>query len=256
MASNFALNQLLPEISANHDVYLWLSGKVGNNSALPKQLETLKFFEQDLFNHLLAPLMLSTKGNIAFKGFDGLNCFLCDELKEVNRINSPESVATLNALSPDLIISIRFGGILKEDVINIPTHGVINLHSGILPQYKGVMATFWALKNNEPMIGTTLHAIEDGTIDTGKVIIISTMSVERDKSYLWHVLALYKQGTKDILDAINILNEGKKLGFTPQAQSDSYFTFPSAIECKDFEDKGWQFVNEQGYLKFMQAHYL
>jgi methionyl-tRNA formyltransferase len=70
-------------------------------------------------------------------------------IRDVQQINSPEVINGLKELAPALIVSIRFGGILKEKVINIPTKGIINLHSGILPRYKGVMATFWAMKNND-----------------------------------------------------------------------------------------------------------
>ena len=182
LASNFALNMLLPEISRNHEVHLWLSAKVGKNSVLPKQLQTLKFFEQDLFNKLLSPLLPNSENRSTYKSFDGFSPFLHSEIREVNQINSPEIIGDLTKLSPDLIVSIRYGGILKETVINIPTKGVINLHSGVLPKYKGVMATFWAMKNNDSQVGTTLHTIDDGSIDTGQVFKISKMKVERTKS--------------------------------------------------------------------------
>ena len=46
--------------------------------------------------------------------------------------------------------------ILKAAAIQIPRHGVLNLHSGLLPAYKGLMATFWATLNGEEEIGCTL----------------------------------------------------------------------------------------------------
>ena len=128
LASNFALNRLLPKVSKNNEVHLWLSAKVGKNSVLPKQLTSLKFFEQDLFNEVLSPLIVKSKN--AYKAFDDFSCFLSSELKEVNQINSPEIMDILADLSPDLIISIRYGQILKETVINLPKKGVLNLHSG------------------------------------------------------------------------------------------------------------------------------
>ena len=255
LASNYALNLLLPKVSKNNETHLWLSAKVGKNTVLPRQLKTLKFFEQDLFNTLLAPLISASKNPNSFKTFDDFSGFLDSELREVNHINSPEIIEDLSALSPDLIVSIRYGGILKDRVISIPPKGVINLHSGILPKYKGVMATFWALKNNESEVGTTLHSIDDGSIDTGNVIKISKMNITATKSYLWHVLALYKQGCLDILDAIETLNKGELLRSFPQGKSHSYFTFPNEKECIEFEDKGFEIVNEQEYLAFIQDNY-
>jgi methionyl-tRNA formyltransferase len=256
LASNVALNLLLPKVSKNHEVHLWLSAKVGNNSILPKQLKTLKFFEQDLFNKLISPLIPASKNINTFKPFDEFSPFLHSDVRDVHKINSPEAIDDLNALSPDLIVSIRFGGILKETVINIPKKGVINLHSGILPKYKGVMATFWAMKNNDSEIGTTLHTIDDGSIDTGQVVKISKMNVETKKSYLWHILELYKQGTLDILEAIETLNSGDVLDSTPQNESNTYFTFPTENQCNDFENSGLNIVDEQDYLEFIQLNYM
>lgn len=254
LASNFALNRLLPQVSKNNEVHLWLSAKVGKNSVLPKQLTSLKFFEQDLFNEVLSPLIV--KSNNAYKAFDDFSCYLSSELKEVNQINSPETIEMLTALSPDLIVSVRYGGILKETVINIPAKGVLNLHSGILPKYKGVMATFWALKNNDSELGTTLHTIENGSIDTGRIIKTSKIKSRADKSYLWHVLELYKQGSLDILAAIESLDKGELLHSVPQEESDLYFTFPKEIECNDFEDSGFAIVDEQEYMTFIKENYL
>jgi len=256
LASNFALNMLLPKVSESHEVHLWLSAKVGKSSVIPTQLKTLKFFEQDFFNQLLSPLLPASKNSRAYKSFDEFHPFLHSEIREVNRINSPEEIEALRALLPDLIVSIRYGGILKETVIHIPKKGVINLHSGILPKYKGVMATFWAMKNNDPEIGTTLHTIDDNSIDTGQVVKISKMKVETIKSYLWHVLELYKQGALDIVEAIETLENDGVLKAKPQNETNTYFTFPTENECDDFEKSGLSIVDEQDYVEFIKLNYM
>ena len=256
LASNFALNNILPHLSANHDIHLWLSARVGKAGNSPQQLTRLKFFEQDLFNNLLSPLIQSAKNKKSYKTFEGFAPFLHSEIREVNQINSPEIIEDLKALAPDLIVSIRYGGILKDNVINIPSKGVINLHSGILPKYKGVMATFWTLKNNDHEVGTTLHTIDDGSIDTGKIIKISKLKVKEEHSYLDHVLELYKQGALDILSAIKTLEDGLTLSSHPQDKSQSYFTFPNASECVEFENEGLTIVDEQAYMAFMRRYYI
>jgi methionyl-tRNA formyltransferase len=253
LASNFALNRLLPQVSKNNKVHLWLSAKVGQNHVLPKQLKLLKYFEQDLFNEQLN-LQESTKET--YKVFKNFRCFLSSELLEVNKINSPEVIDHLKVLSPDLIVSIRYGVILKEAVISMPNKGVLNLHSGILPKYKGVMATFWALKNNDKEVGTTLHTIDDGSIDSGQIIKISKMKSKPNKSYLWHVIELYKQGTLDILHAIESLEKGELLNSQPQDKSHEYFTFPDEIECSNFEINGFKMVDELDYMAFIKKYYL
>ena len=54
-------------------------------------------------------------------------------------IKSKTSVEKISNFAPQLIISIRFGQILQREIIQIPQFGVVNLHSGILPAYRGVM---------------------------------------------------------------------------------------------------------------------
>ena len=81
--------------------------------------------------------------------------------------NTAEGLALLSEAAPDLIVSIRYRRILREPAIAIPRHGVLNLHSGVLPNYPGVMATFWALLAGAAALGCTLHRIVDEGIDTG-----------------------------------------------------------------------------------------
>jgi methionyl-tRNA formyltransferase len=69
--------------------------------------------------------------------------------------NSADGLERLRAAAPELIVSIRYRCILREHTIAIPEHGVLNLHSGILPDYRGVMATFWAMLTGETEIGCT-----------------------------------------------------------------------------------------------------
>jgi methionyl-tRNA formyltransferase len=103
---------------------------------------------------------------------------------------------------PDLIVSIRFGQILEEPVIAVPRIGVINLHSGLLPAYKGVMASFWSLLNGERQLGTTLHWITDSKIDSGAIISTQQQQVDTSKTYLQQVLSLYEPGARQITEAV------------------------------------------------------
>jgi methionyl-tRNA formyltransferase len=232
-----------------------LSARVGENNNPLNQLNRLKFFEQDLFNKVLSPSFCSTRVS-KFKGFEGFQPYLASQLVEENSINSPTTIARIRQLTPDLIISIRYGCILKEECIKIPTKGVLNLHSGILPLYRGVMATFWAMLNGDSKIGTTLHTIDDASIDTGKIIKISTLQVQSNKSYLWHVLELYKQGVLDIVDTISSYAIDEQVVKSPQPKENAYFSFPTSEDLIAFEQQGLKLVDEQEFLSFISEYYL
>ena len=99
----------------------------------------------------------------------------------VDGINAPAGISRVQAFAPDLIVSIRFGEILRWPVIRSARFGVLNLHSGLLPAFRGVMATFWAMLGSAPRYGTTLHWIEDSGIDSGTIISESAQPLDLDK---------------------------------------------------------------------------
>ena len=148
--------------------------------------------------------------------------------------HSAEGLATLAACDPDLVVSIRYRRILRGNAIAIPRHGVLNLHSGILPDYKGVMATFWAMLHREAEIGATLHRIVDSGIDTGPVLGICRLEARYDASYLANVLALYGPGCELFVHAIGTLATGGTPETCPQLAGGRYFSTPGNADVERF----------------------
>ncbi|QFU75496.1 formyl transferase [Halioglobus maricola] len=218
VASYHALSLLLPRLQ-EHEIQLMLSSAVGGKKRRAQPLEDLKAIEQDI-------------------SFDALKPLIAGEAIVENAINAEAAVANMQALAPDLIISIRYGGILKNDIISIPRCGVINLHSGKLPEYRGVMATFWAMLNGENEITATLHYISDGTIDTGGVIAEAAVAVNYQASYLENVLSVYPGGCKLICDAVEAFARGEALEGKIQQGDGGYYTFPEESDLAAFSAKG------------------
>lgn len=149
--------------------------------------------------------------------------------------NSPHGLETLRRANPDLVVSIRYRRILKEAAIAVPRHGVLNLHSGILPAYRGVMATFWAMLAGEDEIGCTLHRITDAGIDTGPVIAVCRLPRDPAASYLENVLALYRPGVGRLVEAVTALEAGRPVtGETQPAGAGRYFPAPDARAVEKF----------------------
>ena len=90
-------------------------------------------------------------------------------VRAVPHINHPEVLALARALKPDLICV--FGtSLIRGELLDAGRLGMVNLHGGLSPEYRGADCTFWALYNAEPeKVGCTLHYI-DGGIDTGRLI--------------------------------------------------------------------------------------
>ena len=83
--------------------------------------------------------------------------------------NATEALAWLRGLSPDLII-VTGAPILKSDVFDLPPLGTFNMHSSLLPDYRGTQAEFWqVLENRMDTVGLTIHRVEKG-VDTGAIV--------------------------------------------------------------------------------------
>lgn len=247
LASCLAINYLLQSLQ-DHRLSVFLSSRVGSKQLAPP-LQQLKLIEQELPNEILFPLLAENRNDSCeLTGFPALAECLQGRLGELNTINEPEGMALFAESAPDLVLSIRYGVILKEPVLAIPKHGVLNLHSGRLPDYKGVMATFWALLNDEKTIGTTLHSIDDSTIDTGRIIAETSMPVDSSRSYLWHVLQLYRDGCKAMTEAVEVITAEGDLDARPQQSGGNYFSFPTQADLDEFSDKGWRLFDNEDVI--------
>src|SRR5689334_13106133 len=68
-------------------------------------------------------------------------------------INSPEGLAALRDMRPDLIVVAAYGQILSKNVLAIPTRGCINVHASLLPKYRGAAPVAYAILNGEAQTG-------------------------------------------------------------------------------------------------------
>jgi methionyl-tRNA formyltransferase len=246
LASNIALNLLLPAL-ARHEVRVGLTERVGaaaGASPEPVERQELRAAEQTLPNEIFFPLL-----ERAALADDGARYLTFAEIERHRGIplaalanpNAAAGLEMLTAFNPDLIVTIRYGAILEQPAISVPRLGVLNLHSGKLPSYRGVLATFRALLNGDAEIGCTLHYISDGTIDTGDIVNVATVPARRDRSLLWHILALYPPGVALLSRAIENLAAGIPPQRTPQPlNSGAYYSYPAADDWAGFARLGWR----------------
>ena len=91
-------------------------------------------------------------------------------------LRRPETVSKLRELQPELGISAWFGYVLKPDVIQLFSRGVINLHTAYLPWNRGWHTNVWPIIEGTPA-GMTLHYIDE-KVDTGDIIAQRRVPVE------------------------------------------------------------------------------
>lgn len=236
--SNYALNLLLPQLANDHSLTLFLSDNVGDAAATHPDLKWLHFLEQTLCNDLLFPVLDRASAVGELLTFSALGTFLQRPCMRLNDPNGEAGLAALAASKPDLVISLRYGRILQPAAIDIPTWGVLNLHSGRLPHYRGVMATFRAMLAADSLLGSTLHWIEDASIDTGRIVTTRSAPLDPQRCYLSNVLSLYETGCAATIDAIQRLSVNQDLESYQAGSGGKYFSFPSAADLQAFESAG------------------
>ncbi|MCL5059553.1 MAG: formyl transferase [Candidatus Thermoplasmatota archaeon] len=132
-------------------------------------------------------------------------------VREVPHINHPDVVKLARELKPDLICvfgtSLIRGELLKEGRL-----GIVNLHGGLSPEYRGADGTFWALYNGEPgKVGCTLHYIDAG-IDTGRLIAHISPEVREGDSELVLFWRAVRDSAEVYAEAVARLSRGEQLG--------------------------------------------
>ena len=152
-----------------------------------------------------------------------------DLVNEVPHINHPDVTALADRLAPD-IIAVFGTSLIRGPLLERGRLGIVNLHGGLSPQYRGADCTFWALYNREPeMVGCTLHYINAG-IDTGDLIAhVSPEVMEGDDE-----LTLFWRAVRD---SAEIYAE-----FVARAAAGERFgqSQPNKGKLYQVKDRGWR----------------
>ncbi|MBI1870971.1 MAG: methionyl-tRNA formyltransferase [Chlamydiae bacterium] len=89
-------------------------------------------------------------------------------------------VERLRQIAPDLIVVVAYGGFLTEEVLKIPPLGCVNLHSSLLPKYRGATPVQWAVMKGETETGwTTFYLTKE--MDAGDIILQRKISILPDE---------------------------------------------------------------------------
>jgi len=85
------------------------------------------------------------------------------------RARDEKFIAELRALRPDLITVAAYGQILPQRILDLPRHGCLNVHTSLLPRYRGAAPIQWAIANGDAETGVTIMKMDAG-LDTGPIV--------------------------------------------------------------------------------------
>lgn len=145
------------------------------------------------------------------------------------KAKSPEFIESFKNLAPDITIVVAFGQILKKEVLDTPKHFSMNLHSSLLPKYRGAAPINWAIINGETETGVTTMRMDEG-MDTGDILLSRVVPIwDSDNSQTLHD-TLKEEGASLVLETIRRLEDGT---LTPMPQNATKASLAPKLKKED-----------------------
>lgn len=128
-----------------------------------------------------------------------------------------EAMALVESLAPELIVVAAYGKILPEELLNYPKYGSINVHSSLLPKYRGAAPINWAILNGEKETGVSIMYMAKD-LDAGDVIRQAVTPIGDDEDAQALTARLADLGAETLSQVIRDMEAGK-VSRTPQDHS-------------------------------------
>ena len=139
------------------------------------------------------------------------------KLIESNDLNSTEFRQKLINLNPDIFVVVAYK-ILPKKIIQIPSHGSINLHASLLPKYRGAAPIQWALMNGDSSTGVTVFQI-NRKVDTGDILFQKKVDILKNDNMFTLGTRLCEYGARFIIDTIDKIEDGSIQSFKQNQRS-------------------------------------
>ncbi len=144
-------------------------------------------------------------------------------------VSNIEFTPIIQALEPDLFVVVAYGEIIKQHLLDIPKLGSINLHTSLLPKYRGAAPIQRAIINGETESGISIiHMVKK--MDAGNVIKMIKVPIQENETFGDLEKNLLEVGSKGILDVILQFEKGT---VTDTPQNPNEVTFAPKIELED-----------------------
>ena len=159
-------------------------------------------------------------------------------------INSPESIAWLASLKPDLLVVCDYGQILSNDALDAARLGGINLHGSLLPKHRGAAPVQWTILAGDPLAGVSVIHMTT-KLDAGPVLQLASTPVSSNENAEELETRLSQLGVEPTLKAISQLAELPP-GDSPQG----------ALQPKELATKAPRLSKSDGRLDFQYPIHL
>ncbi|HET8548550.1 MAG TPA: methionyl-tRNA formyltransferase [Bryobacteraceae bacterium] len=150
-------------------------------------------------------------------------------VRQPERIRRPEVVAELAAVDADVMVVVGYGQIIPQSIIDLPRHGIINVHASLLPKYRGAAPIQWAIANGETRTGVTTMQIDAG-LDTGDMLLKAETAIGPDETAPELSARLAPLGADLLADTLERAEAGT---LSPEKQNDAEATLAPILRKED-----------------------
>lgn len=137
------------------------------------------------------------------------------------KMRDGEALELVKQLAPELIVVAAYGKILPEDILNTPPFGSINVHSSILPKYRGAAPINWAILNGESHTGVSIMYMAK-ELDSGDVIRCAETTIDPQEDALALTERLAQLGAETLLQVIDDLKQGTAVRTSQDHSASTY----------------------------------
>lgn len=191
-----------------------------------------KFFLQAGIQNFLGRIKGRSVANIA-------NKHMVQLLPVIGSINSLENIKLLSEHKADIFVSIAGNQVFKRQLLDVPKLGVLNIHTSRLPDYRGLMPTFWVLKNQELETSVSIFFVDEG-IDSGPILVQKHIKLGAISQ--WDLIRYTKfLGMEALAESLDLVHKGTYKLLKNDVEIGSYYSFPTHSDVKDFRLKGQSF---------------
>lgn len=165
-------------------------------------------------------------------------------------VNRPETLQQIRAWQPDLVISIYLNQLIKADLLNVSTHGALNIHPALLPRNRGLFPYFWVLANGDTETGVTVHWVDE-RFDTGHVLLQEKIAVQPGDTILSLSYKSSVIGAEMLVRSVKLIAAGNPPRIAQDPRQASYHSWPKPADQRRFRQQGGQYGTIFELWKYM-----
>ncbi|MCI6991130.1 MAG: methionyl-tRNA formyltransferase [Clostridiales bacterium] len=132
------------------------------------------------------------------------------------KLRDGTALETIRQLDPELIVVAAYGRILPQEILDYPQFGCINVHSSLLPKYRGAAPIHWAILNGDQETGVTIMHMALA-LDAGDIIAQRATPIDPNETVEELHDRLAQLGAQLLVDTVAEIAAGTA-GRTPQAE--------------------------------------